>query len=391
MRRFATVCLLTLIALAGCLSVPDLEKPTSIYKGQPLAYWVKKLPKAPNEAEQRQAAEAIHSFGADAVPSLIPMLDDRSVELRRLVISLLRPLGPQARDAVPALVRLLKQSNNMDESRDVIETLASIGPDAKDAVSVLTAKLDDSWLRLRAVSALGQIGPSARSALPALRIALLEAIKKPAESEPRFTLEERPPTNQEMIEGVIATLGCLGSVSVSTLKELAERPDLNLAGKIVVVNTLGKLGPAAKETAPLLKTFLKSDEPGLRSVSAIALWRIQKDTEAITVAGPILKDAVVRAEGRAVAMQSPEWQLTHGFFEERPRADVLTEEALGRLVELMGEIGPPAKSNLPELRRLCSCPGSSVREAAAVAIQKVNPGEKIEKGDEKPRPWAYRD
>jgi HEAT repeat protein len=130
----------------------------------------------------------LRSGDKEAVAPLGQALRDQSLRVRGQVVQLLGRLGPAAEETVPVLVETLKQKSLRPR---VIEVLGRIGPEAKDAVPALiealreegpTADIEErieispgfgkaavhESVRLRAVIALGQIGPEARDALPAL-------------------------------------------------------------------------------------------------------------------------------------------------------------------------------------------------------------------------------
>ena len=130
----------------------------------------------------------LRSGDKEAVAPLGQALRDQSLRVRGQVVQLLGRLGPAAEETVPVLVESLKQKSLRPS---VIVVLGRIGPGAKDAVPALiealreegpTADIEErieispgfgkaavhESVRLRAVIALGQIGPEARDALPAL-------------------------------------------------------------------------------------------------------------------------------------------------------------------------------------------------------------------------------
>ena len=126
-------------------------------------------------------ASALSAIGADAVPALAQVLTDGEVrEVERSIYGKLFPtvcalskIGPAARAAVPALVRVLGDANR-SVREEAAEALGTIGADAASAVVALrTALTDQEWtVRTNAARALGQIGRPAEIAVPALQKAL---------------------------------------------------------------------------------------------------------------------------------------------------------------------------------------------------------------------------
>jgi HEAT repeat protein len=105
-----------------------------------------------------------------AVPALIPLLKDKSEFVRGPARTALKRIGE---DAVAALVDTLQQKDN-DQACVV---LGSIGPAAKAAVPALVKLLKDPTPRARARAAqtLGLIGRAAKEAVPVLRAARNDA------------------------------------------------------------------------------------------------------------------------------------------------------------------------------------------------------------------------
>jgi HEAT repeat protein len=105
------------------------------------------------------AAKAVVTALADA-------LKDPDAGVRRAAASSLGALGPEAVDAIPALA-----ATTMDSDPSVrnatIEALGRMGSPA--AVPVLVQALKDPQTASLAVRALGNLGPTARGAIPALR------------------------------------------------------------------------------------------------------------------------------------------------------------------------------------------------------------------------------
>lgn len=102
-----------------------------------------------------------------AIPHLVENLKDRRAQVVQLSIIALGSFGPQAEQAVPALVQQLKcqSTNTYEVSPDIIrfqaaQTLGRIGPPAAAAIPSLNNALNDrsSFVRAAAAEAIRKIG-----------------------------------------------------------------------------------------------------------------------------------------------------------------------------------------------------------------------------------------
>ncbi len=93
-------------------------------------------------------------------------LTDVEVDVRIWAATLLRQAGPEARDALPSLVRALADSDSIVRGQSAF-ALAAIGPPAVPGL-VEALKSQDINARRLAIFALGKIGPEAKSAKDAL-------------------------------------------------------------------------------------------------------------------------------------------------------------------------------------------------------------------------------
>jgi protein involved in polysaccharide export with SLBB domain/HEAT repeat protein len=78
----------------------------------------------------------------ELVPALIAAMGDKNEGIQNAAIFLLKPYRTQAREAVPALIKILKRNDlASDTLGEVAEILGATGPAAKDAVPVLNELL----------------------------------------------------------------------------------------------------------------------------------------------------------------------------------------------------------------------------------------------------------
>ena len=136
-------------------------------------------------ADRINAAEALARMGVNARDAAVPLVraaGDRDTRVRDWVVAALEELGPPCPGDLPLLTPLAANAD-LNIAYWSCTLLGRLKVDAAPAVGVLTNALathSQLSVRERAAWALGQIGPSARSALPALEQAAQS-------SEPRLS------------------------------------------------------------------------------------------------------------------------------------------------------------------------------------------------------------
>ncbi|HEY7153390.1 MAG TPA: HEAT repeat domain-containing protein [Gemmataceae bacterium] len=225
-------------------------------------------------AGRREAAAgalgAIGTPAADIVPALIVALKDEKLEVRQHAAEALNWIGEPAREATPALVAAVE-----DEEEKVAvaacQALAHLGgPGAAQALFAALRNKRDPVARA-AVVALWQMGPAAKSVVPAL-----------------VTLLKDPPKETERVRLV---LQALGPVTVPHLS--AALKDEEPAIRQNAAELLAAIGPVARETretVPALTDALKDTTPSVQLAAVVALARI--DPTRAREAVPLLADAV---------------------------------------------------------------------------------------------------
>jgi HEAT repeat protein len=122
---------------------------------------------------RRAAAKELAEAGKDAqaaTPALIKSLGDKDLFVRRFSAQALGEIEADPKVAAPALAALLKDSKEKKEVQEAAAT--SLGKMGSAGATPLTAAIKDDGtdpdVRRKAIDAVGEIGPDAKSAIPAL-------------------------------------------------------------------------------------------------------------------------------------------------------------------------------------------------------------------------------
>lgn len=230
------------------------------------------------------AAKAIGQMGVEVLPTMVKLLSHRDRVVRREIVWAIARLGALARPAIPALCRALRDPDARTAA-GAAQSLANLGPAAEPAVPDLIESLNTSNLvQSRLVAkALSLIGPKA---LPAL----LAAVEDP-----------RPIVRHEAIVA-IGFMGMRGGPAVPTLvqrlKALCNSRHDNLNQRkademsqtvatavlceslepiqeiLTLIETLGRIGPAASAARPVLEGLSNDPESEIREAARTALGHI---------------------------------------------------------------------------------------------------------------------
>ena len=170
--------------------------------------------------------------------------------------------------------------------RTQIEHIRSTYPD----VPAIHAKLDlTGSLRKEAALALGQIGPAAKKAVPALRRALRHRHSdlRVAAAEALWRLEQDRSVVPILVAAVrhrdsrddaIEVLGRIGPAAEEAVPDLIYAlKDDSFYIRTLAARALGQVGPKARAAIPALKDTLYADDPDERRAAADALKQIDLD------------------------------------------------------------------------------------------------------------------
>lgn len=236
MVRFLAVCLLSAVAVAAA---PAAEPKETVFDGKTLDQWLK-------------------------------VLGEKDPEPRTRAVLALSQFGPAARDAVPTLISMLKETRDKPEARYlrqcVVTALGSIGPDAKDAIPELLPLLKEPFAGNEICFAIIRIGSAPeddeRRAVSSLLLRITCRVPNPLLNNPEFLQTY----SSRLTPHLIAFLK-------------ADEPDTRYRA----AQALSRIGPKAKDAIPALRKVMENDANEFASqAAASALVAIDtKEIEAV--------------------------------------------------------------------------------------------------------------
>lgn len=277
-------------------------------------------------------------------------------------------LSTMGSSAVPTLTKTLTDENEHIRSMSAA-SLKEIGPDAKDATPALIKSLGDDSTNFRIVQdALGSIG---KATIPSL-IALFPEPKGDSETEDAKRLRWR------IRNRAVTVFGTIGGVAVPDLIEIlkSEKDDMS---QDFAAEALGNIGPAAKDAVPaLIQHITESNRYKKKATEKLGQyqWTLKSVLEtlrdsdilwgarALGKIGPDAKDAAPKLLSLLQAIQNEEFNANKHV-----------------LIEALGGIGPTASASVPTLIQLLKDPGADVRLATIVALGKMGPSAKEAKAN----------
>lgn len=195
-------------------------------------------------------------------------------------------LGPAAKPAVDELAKAMETIDDAELQRSAALALAAIGPDAKDAVPALISALKSKNIRVRAYAAhaLGRIGPAAGDAAEPL-IDLIVHEDPTVRREARDALRLINAPSEVVLPHVGKILSAAdpadAAAAVITLAELGKEAVPGLCKALAnddtcywAALTLGEIGPEAAAAVPRLSELLDHEDPQVRIQALVALGEI---------------------------------------------------------------------------------------------------------------------
>jgi HEAT repeat protein len=215
---------------------------------------ISKIADGANTETTKNIVEVVADAGPTAVPILIKALDVESLRPRVAVI--LGRLGPEAKDAAPALASILEKDKTPAARREALIALGAIGPFAYGQTPAVAKVLKDDDLQLRAAAcyAIGKIGPLAIGS----KNDLLECLKSEDELCNMAAAWALARVDPHCPEGAQKSVPCL-------VKGLFNA-DAHI--RMEAVSALQLMGVQAQEAVPALKKVAADDPQAVVRIAA---------------------------------------------------------------------------------------------------------------------------
>ena len=215
----------------------------------PLADWLVALSHdSPFARLQTSTARGGASPPLAAVPSLLSLLQDSDRDVRLRVVAALGDLAGEVRRVLPALHAALREAarNERDDAvrAEAVRGLLQAGPHPATEFDALVDALhsDVDVVRFHAATALGDLGPAGRPALPALIHA---------------SLWDQDPAVRVGAAMALWKIDRKGPLVLHVLIKALD--DANELICWIAVECLGQIGPTAREAVPALRQALEKD------------------------------------------------------------------------------------------------------------------------------------
>jgi HEAT repeat protein len=278
-------------------------------------------------------------------------------------LAALEKLARPDNGVIPALLAGLKDSEAGFDT-EILNALGRIGAITPEVVPGIVNVMEQSAIPA-AFEALGRIGPSASPAVPHLLRLLQPLAEQPQPEEPAAVSPSPQLPNLAP-----------SSASASWHMEFRARMQRRalLARFSLPLETLGRIGPAAREALPLLERIIQVQTNLWRHEALMARWQIDRDTQS---ALPGLLEGMPQLD-REMRLRVVRFFQQMGIAGLTGLIAALRDtdhEVRNNAVRALGDLGPAALESVPHLEPLLEDPKNSVRFAAETALKRIQPAE----------------
>jgi HEAT repeat protein len=331
----AAAAFLVFVALPGRAADPESGL---TFRGQSVDAMLKDFADPDAKTRAKVIGSLTSQLGPSAhmlVPALTKLLTDSDASVRMDAADCLGRIGPGAADAGPALIEALKDKESQVRE-NAAKALGRLGPSIKGAVSALAAALKDRSVTLQAIEGLGELGPAAEEAVPALKV---------------FVEDEK---GRYRVEAALA----IGQIAPKATPLLALVALTRGNDRLWAAHALNQLGSACAPVASELVDNLNFWDHDVGAHAAVTLGKI----------GAVSDDVVPAL----VKTATEPWKRKEGVTGSAGEWSAVQRAA----VDALGAIGPAAKDAVPKLTTLWDSRDISLRLKAIAAVLRIDAGNK---------------
>jgi HEAT repeat protein len=338
------------------------------------------------EASHR-VVTTLGSIGKDAVPALNRALGNASVNVRLGAVQALGLIGPGAKRAVPTLIQMLDDETTIRAA--AVTTLTTIGGSAvPELIGALRDRELSSAAKQSIPAVLAEIGEPATDIVAALMQAIEDTdsvLQRAAASSlshigqpaiPRMVASVRMKLSSNPLR-IIWALGEMGPVAQDAVPALIDvlSDDQNMRAEAAIA--LGKVGPGARDALPVLTDLISDGSYNVCAAAARAVIRIGQAPGDIM---PTLINALAsddpdtsRQAGWAIrAIENPDVNVIPSLVEALQREDLYSS-----IVRCLRVMGPRAQAATPALVAILRDSSSPERAAVVAALGSIQEPEDI--------------
>jgi HEAT repeat protein len=306
-----------LVAVVGVIAWQVLRLREPVYQGKPLSLWLQGY--SP-DGDSPEVDDAVRAMGTNAIPTLLGMLQVKDSQLKLTLAALgfrytsaetqhlraqkgFSALEADASNAVPALIEIYKQNTSPTAGRAAANALVEIGPAAKTAIPALmkSAASTNSHVRAFALCTLGRMALESKLVVPVLiqglhdpdhevrysaafglaALAFMGGDAKPATAALMETLKDSHPSERATAAMALGHIHSDPGLVVPALIEMLRDADVQLHA--LAATALGEFGNQGKPAVAPLIELLSQGNQDARKAATNALKAI--DPEAAAQAG----------------------------------------------------------------------------------------------------------
>ncbi len=314
-------------------------------------------------SERESASNKIAGFGSKAVPELIRILTNennwtQNINLTVSAIKTIAIIGPDAKDAVPALLKVIN-SDNMDIKIETLQALYCIKVFDESVIAeyIKAASNPNNLIKKKAIEFLYQVYTYSTIHQDKILKVFIRL------------LNEENNEYQIISMNIIRKIGNNSQAAIPSLIKLAGSRDRAI--QLEAIDLLGIYSDLSVKAVPTLLPLLEDNDSSVRDSAYEALMQIENNSIRILegllqysrYANEIRKTNIINLFIKKGSQGVP--SLVKGIKSNHKDIKLFS-------ISLLGDLGPQAKDALYDLEYLLNDPNPDVREETKRAMKMID-------------------